>query len=213
MSYSCQPTLGGPDSLTCFQPAARGLGNEVPGWTIALHSEGEHGSLVTASSCHCAPQRADNVGREDVPFPPTLTPSPFPVYIFPHLTIVFHPFSPLTYPYTHTPTAFLLLLRGKSALQGSFIYKFESIGWKEINKSTLPSSKPGWKPKGYWFRPYTVFPRCSFHQSLPCQELERIPCCCTKDILLYLSIRLIVIWPLLPCLTLSHMSLCSLTGE
>lgn len=56
MSYSCQPTLGGPDSLTCFQLAARGLGNEVPGWTIALHSEGEHGSLVTASSCHCAPR-------------------------------------------------------------------------------------------------------------------------------------------------------------
>lgn len=65
MGYSCQPTLGGPDSLPCFYLAARSLGNEIPGWATALHSEGENDSLglplaisATYLLCawHCAPR-------------------------------------------------------------------------------------------------------------------------------------------------------------
>lgn len=131
MGYSCQPTLGGPDSLPCFHLAARSLGNEIPGWATALHSEGEHGSLVAASSylCHISTvcmalcsQRADSIGGEMFPSLP-----PYAPHHFLCICSLISPFSSIlsylqhTCTHTHIPTAFLLLLRGKSAPQEPFI--------------------------------------------------------------------------------------------
>lgn len=193
MGYSCQPTVGGPDSLPCFYLAARSLGNEIPGWATALHSEGENGSLVAASSylCHISTvcmalcsQRADSVGGEDVPFPSSLYPHPslctFSL-ISPFSSILSH----LQYTLTHThPYSVSSALAWKNCTTGTFHIEV-SLKVQAERKSTniyypLPNQT------GYWFRSQAIFPKCSFHQSLPCLELERTLCCFTKDILLCL---------------------------